>query len=61
MALFSAVFRFADGKKIEGIACRLSGALPKAAPGPKIGTTRNTVNSWPYESEYSIGGFRMEP
>ena len=39
------VTRFIDGKKIEGIACRLSGALPKAAPGPKIGATRNTGNS----------------
>ena len=57
---FSAVFRFTDGKKTRA-SLALSGALPKAAPGPKIGATRNTGNSWPYEPEYSIGGFRMEP
>lgn len=39
------VTRYIDGKKIEGVSCRLSGALPKAAPGPKIGAARNTSNS----------------
>lgn len=36
------VTRYVDGKKIEGVSCRLSGSLPKAAPGPKIGASRNT-------------------
>lgn len=27
--------RFVKGKKIEGISCRLSGFIPKAAPGRK--------------------------
>ena len=27
--------RFVNGKKIEGISCRLSGFIPKAAPGRK--------------------------
>ncbi|MDD5250815.1 MAG: hypothetical protein PHY45_17695 [Rhodocyclaceae bacterium] len=35
------VTRYVDGKKIEGVSCRLSGSLPKAAPGPKIGASRN--------------------
>lgn len=35
------VIRYMDGKKIEGVSCRLSGSLPRAAPGPKIGASRN--------------------
>lgn len=35
------VTRYVDGKKIEGINCRLSGSLPKAAPGPKLGASRS--------------------
>ena len=27
--------RFVNGKKIEGISCRISGFIPKAAPGRK--------------------------
>lgn len=27
--------KFANGKKIEGMACRLAGFIPKAAPGRK--------------------------
>lgn len=27
--------RFEDGKKIEGISCRLTGFIPKAKPGAK--------------------------
>jgi len=36
------VTRYVDGKEIEGMSCRLSGSLPKAAPGPKIGASRNS-------------------
>ena len=37
------VTRYIDGKQVEGVSCRLSGSLPKAAPGPKIGASRNVV------------------
>ena len=37
------VTRYIDGKQVEGVSCRLSGSLPKAAPGPKIGAPRNVV------------------
>ncbi|MGB7502071.1 MAG: transcriptional regulator [Azonexus sp.] len=39
------VTRYIDGKTIEGVSCRLSGALPKAAPGPKIGASRNATST----------------
>ena len=39
------VIRYVDGKEIAGVSCRLSGSLPKAAPGPKIGASRNTSMS----------------
>lgn len=29
------IIRFEKGKKIEGVSCRLSGYIPKAAPGRK--------------------------
>jgi hypothetical protein len=29
------IIRFEKGKKIEGVSCRLSGLIPKAAPGRK--------------------------
>ena len=29
------IMRFEKGKKIEGLSCRLSGHIPKAAPGRK--------------------------
>jgi len=29
------IMRFEKGKKIEGVSCRLSGHIPKAAPGRK--------------------------
>lgn len=29
------ILRFEKGKKIEGLSCRLSGHVPKAAPGRK--------------------------
>jgi DNA-binding Lrp family transcriptional regulator len=29
------ILRFDKGKKIEGISCRISGHIPKAAPGRK--------------------------
>ncbi len=34
------VARFTDGKKIEGVSCRLSGRLPTPARGPKPGAKR---------------------
>ncbi|MBI4990395.1 MAG: ArsR family transcriptional regulator [Rhodocyclales bacterium] len=34
------VTRYVDGKKIEGISCRLSGNLPTPARGPKPGAKR---------------------
>lgn len=35
------VTRFIQGRKIEGISCRIAGSVPKAAPGPKVGAARN--------------------
>lgn len=34
------VTRYIDGKKIEGISCRLSGNVPTPARGPKPGAKR---------------------
>lgn len=34
------VTRYIDGKKIEGVSCRLSGNLPTPARGPKPGAKR---------------------
>jgi hypothetical protein len=34
------VTRYVDGKKIEGVSCRLSGRLPTPARGPKPGAKR---------------------
>ncbi len=34
------VTRYVDGKKIEGISCRLSGNVPTPARGPKPGAKR---------------------
>jgi hypothetical protein len=34
------VTRYVDGKKIEGVSCRLSANLPKPARGPKPGAKR---------------------
>lgn len=31
------VTRYIDGKMIEGVSCRLSGTVPRPAPGPKPG------------------------
>jgi hypothetical protein len=35
------VTRYIDGKKIEGVSCRLSGNLPTPARGPKPGAKRD--------------------
>lgn len=37
------VTRYVDGKKIEGISCRLSGNLPTPARGPKPGAKREAA------------------
>jgi hypothetical protein len=37
------VTRYVDGKKIEGISCRLSGNLPTPARGPKPGMKREAA------------------
>lgn len=34
------VTRYVDGKKIEGVSCRLSGNLPSFSRGPKPGAKR---------------------
>ncbi len=38
------VTRFVDGKRIEGISCRLSGNLPTFARGPKPGAKQAARN-----------------
>jgi hypothetical protein len=35
------VTRFVEGRKVEGISCRLSGRLPTPARGPKPGAKRS--------------------
>ena len=37
------VTRFIDGRKIEGVSCRLSCNLPKPARGPKPGAKREAA------------------
>jgi DNA-binding Lrp family transcriptional regulator len=39
------VTRFLDGKKIEGISCRLSAYVPPRATGPKPGSKRGAASS----------------
>jgi predicted transcriptional regulator len=34
--------RWAEGKKIEGVSCRLSGSVPARAPGPKPGAKQDS-------------------
>lgn len=38
------VTRYEDGKKIEGISCRLSGYAPAFSRGPKPGAKRAAAN-----------------
>ena len=37
--------RFAGGKKIEGVSCRLSAYVPPKATGPKPGAKRGAANN----------------
>jgi hypothetical protein len=37
------VTRYVDGKKIEGVSCRLSGNVPTPARGPKPGAKREAA------------------
>ena len=39
------VTRYVDGKKIEGVSCRLSAYVPPRATGPKPGAKRAAANS----------------
>ena len=39
------VTRYVDGKKIEGVSCRLSAYVPPRATGPKPGAKRAATNS----------------
>lgn len=39
------VTRYVDGKKIEGVSCRLSVYVPPRATGPKPGAKRAAANS----------------
>lgn len=43
------VTRYADGKKIEGVSCRLSGSVPARAPGPKPGAKQDSSPDTPIE------------
>ncbi len=38
------VTRYVDGKKIEGVSCRLSAYVPPRATGPKPGAKRAAAN-----------------